>query len=85
MWSIQYFKKPNGPLFENKIYSIRPTKTGGRAIKELKKALKLFSVKIFTATKAEIGKAIIVENSKAFKETFKDKKLFHINFDRKKN
>ena len=35
-------KKPNGPLFENKIYNIKPTKTGGKAIKELKKSFKTF-------------------------------------------
>ena len=30
-------KNPNGPLFEKTTYKIRPTKTGGNAIKELNK------------------------------------------------
>ena len=38
------------------------------------------AVEFFTATKAEIGKAMIVENSRAFKETFKDKKIISYKF-----
>ena len=30
------FKKPRGPVFEKSKYNIRPTKTGGKAIIELK-------------------------------------------------
>ena len=57
------------------MYKINPTNTGGKAIKELKKALIIFFHKVLTATKAEIGNAKIVESIKAFIETLRDKKI----------
>jgi len=69
-------KKPNGPLFENNIYNTRPTKTGGKAIKELKKSLSIFLPKKFlTAKKADTGKAIIVDIINATIDTFKERNI----------
>ena len=69
-------KKPNGPLFENNIYNTRPTKTGGKAIKELKKSLSIFlPKKFFTAKKADTGKAIIVDIINATIDTFKERSI----------
>ena len=69
-------KNPNGPLFENKTYKIKPTKTGGNAIKELKKIFIIFfPTKLFVATKADIGSPNIIEKKRAMVETLSDKKI----------
>ena len=69
-------KNPNGPLFEKITYKIRPTKTGGNAIKELNKIFITFlPKKLLVATRAEIGSPIIIEKKRAIVETLSDKKI----------
>ena len=69
-------KKPNGPLLEKKTYKIKPTKTGGRAIKELNRTFNsFFPIKLLVAINAEIGTPIKTEKKRAKIETFKDKKI----------
>ena len=48
-------------FLKNNIYKTNPTNTGGKAIKELKKALRFFSIKIFNCNNAEIGNAKILK------------------------
>ena len=69
-------KNPNDPLFEKTTYKIRPTKTGGNAIKELKRIFIIFlPKKLLVATRAETGSPIIIENKRAIVETLSDKKI----------
>ena len=69
-------KKPSGPLFEKTTYNIKPTNTGGSAIKELKKIFIIFfPTKLLVATKAEIGSPSIIEKTRAILETLSDKKI----------
>ena len=69
-------KNPNGPLFEKMTYKIRPTKTGGSAIKELNKILiTFFPRKLLVATKAEIGSPSTTEKARAILETLSDRKI----------
>ena len=57
-------------------YKIKPTKTGGNAIKELKKTFIIFfPTKLLVATKAEIGRPSIIEKKRAMVETLSDKKI----------
>ena len=73
---IIFQKKPSGPLFEKTTYNIKPTNTGGSAIKELKKIFIIFfPTKLLVATKAEIGSPNIIEKTRAILETLSDKKI----------
>ena len=58
------------------MYRRRPTKTGGRAIRELNKIFtNFFPTKLFVAISAETGTPIITEKKSAIIDTFKERKI----------
>ena len=63
-------------MFEKSKYNIRPTKTGGKAIIELKNIIKVrFPKKLVEDNIPEIGKPIIQDINNAAKDTLRDNQM----------
>ena len=69
-------KNPKGPVWENKIYSKRPTNTGGNAIIELKKIIIVFfPVKFVDDKTPAMGKPKKHEKVRAKSDTFNESQM----------